>query len=160
MADDVIRGLMVPGVENRPSGRKNLRKLVQKEDMMEKIKARGVHRFAFSSYGGVALLVLALALVGAAAGHAFGAAQPATAAPATAPVLAQAEPGQSTATDISDDARMTGTYQPGMQGLRQPATAISVNAAQMTGTYLPGMQGLQLPLRRPAMPQARMINDK
>jgi hypothetical protein len=71
--------------------------------MMEKINTHGAHRFTFPSNGWAALLMLASALVGAAAGHAFGATQPAVAAPATAPVLTQVEPGQSTATGSASE---------------------------------------------------------
>jgi hypothetical protein len=38
-------------------------------------------------------------------------------------------------TAISDNAQMTGTYLQGMQGLRQPGTAISVNAADLSDYF-------------------------
>ena len=65
---------------------------------MEKTNTRSAHRFAFPGSGWVVLLMLASALVGAAAGHFYGAAQPAAAAQVAAPVFTQAEPAVSTAT--------------------------------------------------------------
>jgi lysophospholipase L1-like esterase len=67
---------------------------------MEKIETRRVHRFAFPNYGWVALLMLASALVGVAAGHAYGEVPPAAAAPAQA-VLTHVEPAASTSIDQS-----------------------------------------------------------
>ena len=65
---------------------------------MEKTNTRSSDRFAFPGSGWIVLLMLASALVGAAAGHFYGAAQPAAAAQVAAPVLTQAEPAVSAAT--------------------------------------------------------------